>query len=346
MKRILTCALLMALTTHLMAHDFVVTQNGQKLYFNIIDKAKRTAEVTYGGSIVEQYSKPVGNIVIPEKVQHGNNVYTITSIGKKAFSNASGLTSVVIPTNVKVIDDFAFEGCKNLKNVIFPANPVKLGQGTFYLCTSIENVTFGSEWTQIDLAIFRWSNHLEEVTIPVKVNKLYNVKKLKGLKKVSVDSNNQHYKSVDGIIYSKNGEALLACPRSYGDVIKVAEGTMAIKIGALIDCCEIKEVDFPKSLNVVSFRELSRMDKLEKVTLRSEKPMTTAKIGNTEVLLFQISALDVEINVPKASQKAYKLALATADGEYMEKSAKATVPYVVKTDAMPKAKNIIGVKNL
>jgi len=345
-RKVLLIIGLFTYTTCINAHDFVVTQNGQKLYFNITDRARLTAEVTYGGSITEDSQKAVGNVEIPGKVQHEKKVYTIISIGKKAFCNSSEITSISFPSSIVSIEDFAFEGCTGLKNVVFSGNQIKFGQGTFFKCSSIENITFGSDWTQIDLAMFRWSDKIQEISIPAKVTKLYNIKKLKGLKWVTVDANNKQYQSINGIIYSKDGTALLSCPRSYNGAVKVADGTKAVKIGALVDCRYITEIDFPKSLNVISFRELSRMEKLQSLTMRAEIPITTAKKGSKEVLLFQLANLNVKIFVPKSALKAYKAVLANSEGEYMEKSEKAIVPYMVSTDTMPNVKNLVGVKNL
>ena len=92
------------------AHDFMITQNGQKIYFNITDSKKQTVEVTYGGSITDKNSaKPQGKIEIPAKVQHNQKVYSVTAIGQKAFSNATELTSIVLPSGITEINDFAFE---------------------------------------------------------------------------------------------------------------------------------------------------------------------------------------------------------------------------------------------
>lgn len=346
MKKLLISLAYLGFSIAASAHDFAVTQNGQKLYFNITDKSKQTAEVTYGGSIDSNTPKVYGNIEIPEKVQYEQKVYTITAIGKKAFCNASGLISITFPASVTQVNDFAFEGCTGLKNVVFSSLQIKFGQGTFFRCTAVEHLTFGSDWTHIDLAIFRWSDQLQEVTIPAKVTKLYNVKKLKGLKRITVDANNSQYMGIDGIVYSKDEKALLSCPRSYMGMVKVADGTEAVKIGALADCVNVTQVDLPRSMSVISFREFNRMSNLQNITLRAETPMTTARKGAADVLIFQVANPNVKIVVPKQSVKAYKTAFAKEEGEYLEKSAKATTPYQVLGTELINLKNIIGVKTL
>ena len=75
--------------------------------YNIIPKAK-VAEVTRNPN---GYS---GEIDIPAFVNHNEVTYSVTSIGSRAFSYCSGLTSVTIPNSVTSIGGFAFCGCSGL----------------------------------------------------------------------------------------------------------------------------------------------------------------------------------------------------------------------------------------
>lgn len=348
MRRIiLACCISLSASIGGYAHDFMVVQNGQQLYFNITDARKQTAEVTFGGSIIDQNGvKPQGEIVIPEKVMHANKTYTVTAVGQKAFANATGLTAVTLPKGIVAIHDFAFENCSSLSKIIFPGNQVKFGQGTFFLCRSIESVTFGSDWTQIDFEIFRWTDKISELTIPAKMDKLYNIYRLKGLKKVNIDANNTRYSSIDGIIYTKQGDVLLACPMAFEGAVKVADGTTTIKADALSACKGITSIDFPASLSRLSFRELGRLPKLESVTFRAPEPIMTAKNKDGEYFVLQTSNPKLKVNVPKSSLKAYKKAIVAKEAEYMVISPNATIPYTVKASELVNQKSFNGVKSL
>lgn len=342
--RVMALTAMMAVCGMASAHDFAVEINGQQVYFDVKNELKKTAILTYNGSIAQkQPTDYVGELNIPSIVKYKGKAYSIVGIGPKAFSGAEELTGVVMPMGVTEIGDFAFEGCTALEKIIFPGNQVKFGQGVFFRCDKIQDVSFGSDWKNVDLKMFRWSDSLTTVVIPAKMERVQNLKALKNLESVNVDVNNAKFSAVNGVLYNKNGEVLYGCPRAYKGNLKVVEGTKTITLGALIDCKDITRVDFPETLTSLSFRELNRMKQLREIIFRNEVPMMNAMIDGKEVLLLQVANADVKIIVPKSSKKVYKEALAQRTGEYI--AVGGDTPYVVTADAMPLVKNIVGVKN-
>lgn len=343
-KKTITYCLLLFACCMAQAHDFVVTLNGQKVYFSVKSKKNKTVVVTYNGSIAD--AKPTdyeGELTLPAKVKHDSIVYSVVGISAKAFSGADKLTGIILPMGVATIGDFAFEGCSSLSKVIFPGNGVKFGQGVFFKCDKIQHISLGSEWKSVDLKMFRWSDSLNVVNIPAKMERIQNMKSLKNLERISVDINNGRFSAVDGVLYNKNQETLYGCPRAYKGVLKIAEGTQTITRGALVDCTDITRVDMPESLTTMSFREFSRMASLGEIIFRSEKPVATAVDEGIKVFLLQVANPEVKIIVPKAAQKTYQNALVVQKGEYMESNG--TIPFIVNSDQLPKADNVKGVKN-
>lgn len=359
MKRISTIlwTLLLGSTFLLRAHDFAATdKGGRKFFFNVIDAKKKYVEVTYQGSITSPLpSSYIGEMTVPSNVKYKNTVYRIVGISKKAFSGATSLKGIVLPSGLLFIDDFAFEGCSGLEKIVFPGNSVRLGEGVFFRCTAVSQVTLGSDWKEINLKIFRWSKRLTSIAIPAKLTSLQNLKSLKQLQTIEVDANNPTFASIDGILYNKAKTTLLGCPRGYPGKVRIPEGTTAIRWGAFIDCLHITQVDLPASLKVLSYREFSRMKQLTQIIMRSEKPILTASNGDQKCFLLKIEGnLKVKLIVPKAVQNDYKEAICSTDGEYSEISAHtpenispeyALIPLVVKSDQMLSKGNIVGVKN-
>ena len=74
------------------------------IYYNLVSK-DNVAEVTAGDG---KYS---GSITIPSSINVNEVEYSVTSIGRSAFSYCRGLTSVTIPNSVSNIGKEAFEYC-------------------------------------------------------------------------------------------------------------------------------------------------------------------------------------------------------------------------------------------
>lgn len=326
------------------AHDFSTTVNGQRLYFDITSKTRRTVSVTYNGNIKDKNVPTLSGIIeIPARVRHDSVVYEVSGIGSKAFAYAPQLKGVVIPSGVKSIGDFAFEGCDSLQSVIFPGNPVSLGQGIFFRCSKISDVTIGSDWKSVDLTMFRWSENLTSVFIPAKIGKIQGIKKLKHLTSIAVDPNNRLFSSSNGMLYSKDGKILYACPRAYMNKVLVNEGTEKIQSGALIDCVNVTYIDFPSTLMSVSFRETSRMVNLNTIVVRAVLPINIGYINGSGKFLFRLRNPDVDIVVLSTSKDKYINMLATDAGEYSE--SEDGVPYTIDIRELPTNKNFKGVKN-
>lgn len=119
-----------------------------------------------------------------KEVHFGENVMEI-SMG--AFEDCTGLTEIVIPTNVKTIKEAAFYGCSNLKTLTiggetevshsFQECPVETlivnGQtirsrfgfvSSLGLSSPIELI-IGKDVMEIDGNVFSWDNNIESVTI-------------------------------------------------------------------------------------------------------------------------------------------------------------------------------------
>ena len=90
------------------AYDFSdVAPSGQTLYYNITSTENHTVDVapTTGVS---------GNMIIPSTVEYPSETYSVTTVGDNAFANCNGLTSMIIPNSVTLIEESAFKDCGSL----------------------------------------------------------------------------------------------------------------------------------------------------------------------------------------------------------------------------------------
>ncbi len=90
----------------------------------------------------------------------------VTSIGRDAFEDCTGLVSVVLPTTLTTIQWAAFQGCDNLSEVTIPVSVIKIGDFAFNVWGSLTDVYYaGSEeqWNAIDFSDY--NNVLFNATI-------------------------------------------------------------------------------------------------------------------------------------------------------------------------------------
>ena len=105
----------------------------------------------------------IENICIPEKIHIEGKDYTVTKIGKKAFSYCRKLTNIIIPSSVTEIEYSAFSGCSSLTNVKLPSNITCINDFTFYECTNLKIIIIPSNVTSIGYEAFEGCNNLDVV---------------------------------------------------------------------------------------------------------------------------------------------------------------------------------------
>ena len=96
----------------LFAWDYEHVQIGD-LYYNL-DATNKMAEVTSQYSSYPYWSATITTADIPMSVFYNSVTYSVTSIGKDAFYNCNGLTSVTIPNSVTTIGSYAFYNVLNI----------------------------------------------------------------------------------------------------------------------------------------------------------------------------------------------------------------------------------------
>ena len=152
-------------TTCLWAHDFEV--NG--IYYNHLDG--NNVEVTSSRYYDEKYS---GEVIIPSTITYNRTTYNVTSIGERAFSQCSSLTSVTIPNSVTSIGNYAFDGCSSLTSITIPENVTSIGNYAFSGCSSFTSITIPENVTSIGNSAFYGCSSLTSITIPENVTSIGN----------------------------------------------------------------------------------------------------------------------------------------------------------------------------
>lgn len=144
----------------------------------------------YGYVVVTGNSNVSGAITIPDT----HNGEPVVGIGRDAFLNCDGLTSITIPSSVKSIGWYAFSGCTGLTSITIPDSVTEIdwfafanctglttvtiggnceiGAGAFSGCTALTDVTIQNGITGIGWSAFKGCTNLDNITIPGTVTRV------------------------------------------------------------------------------------------------------------------------------------------------------------------------------
>lgn len=206
------------------------------------------------------------------------------------FNKSISIKNVTIENGVSSIGTNAFQSCEDIKSISLPESIVTIKGGAFQGCISLSSILIPKRTTKIHDSSGRsgdiWGTFAN----------------CESLTEIKVDDANQYYKSIDGILFSKDGTELLAYPvgkqsEKYsipGSVITVGncafDGCKNLKnviipnsvtnigSGAFQNCTELIEISIPNSITELVYQTFANCTNLEKVYL----PNSMTKIGDRD----------------------------------------------------------------
>ena len=103
----------------------------------------------------------------PSKIHTSHQV-----IGDLAFEGCSGLTSLKLPSDIRLIGRHAFEGCSGLTSITLPSGVTEIGSSALYGCSGLTSITLPSGVTWIGHSAFEGCSGLTSITLPSGVTEI------------------------------------------------------------------------------------------------------------------------------------------------------------------------------
>ena len=222
-----------------------------------IGSAKEGAGYTYFGYIfgAKKYWSNGGSV--PSSLKKVT-VTAMTSIPAYAFYRCVGLTDVIIPDGVTVIEECAFSGCHSLTNITIPGSVTSIGHEAFYN-TDLTSIVIPSGVTTVGYEAFRGCSRLASIEIPDSVTFIGE----------GAFSNTAYYKNAEnwdnGLLYISRHlvSAKWVIPGSC--IIK--DGTLTISPALFEYCDGLTSVTVPDGITSIGERMFRCCSELTSVTL-------------------------------------------------------------------------------
>lgn len=230
-------------------------------------------EVTEIGSSAFAYCSDLTSVTLPE---------TIIGIGSSAFDSCDSLTTIQIPARTGVIADDAFEDCDALESFTVAAGSTafKSVDGVLmeYDGSTIVRYPAGKTDTAYTVpegvadfysGAFDDCENLTEVALPASFGVFdSNFKYCDFLESITVAESNPSFKSVDGVLYSKDGSVLFCYPADkQGTSYAIPAGTTELAMDAFHSNMNILSVTAPDSLREIGDNAFYDCMNMQSVTL-------------------------------------------------------------------------------
>ena len=219
---------------------------------------------TIEGFAFEGCKRLTGDLIIPDSVTIiGNTAFQncsgfdgklklsnkLVTIGKFAFNESTGYTGdLIIPDSVKEIGGAAFQQCESFDGeLVLSKNLEYIGDFAFNKCSRLKNKKI-----QIPATLKKIGDDytLDGVNVGLGSHIMYNLGAHAGnFEEFEVDENNQYFKAVDGVLYTKDGKRLVIYPTcKKNETYEILEGVQILDILSIAGNITMKTLIVPDSL--------------------------------------------------------------------------------------------------
>lgn len=202
-------------------------------------------------------------IEIPDQI----NGLPVTSIGDSAFSGCQTLQEVVLPGNLKEIQEMAFYGCYGLQEIVIPNGVERLENRAFASCLHLKNVTIPESVSYIGSRVFEFTYELKEIFIPDAVTEI-------------------------------NDNAFCYCGF---ETIKIPDGVKRIGDSAFSGCPSLQSVILPDSVTIIGDSAFYGCQKLKEIIF----PDDVTEIGSYAFVNTALTEVNIPESVQMIGKNAF-----------------------------------------
>ncbi len=209
----------------------------------------------------------------------------VNTIGERAFANAIALRSLTIPTTLTYIGDYAFEKAASLHEVNFAdgdQGDIKFGNYVFSECKGLVEINLPKSVTELNLGVFDGCTNIANVFVA---------------------DDNEYYKDIDGVVYSKDGTVLMFFPKgrnTESGEYDIPEGVTTISEGAFKGMHHITKIVIDNTITYIGKNAFANSGSL--VTLEFAEGNDTAKLIIDESAFAGCGAI-TSVSLPARTQK-------------------------------------------
>ena len=177
-------------------------------------------------------------------IEFDDNSSNPLSYAHHLYLNEDELTELIIPNNIKSINNFVFTGCSGLTSVTIPAGVTAIGYSAFYSCIGLSSINIPSSVTSIGYSAF---------------GRCYN------LTSIIVESDNPNYDSrnnCNAIIEKSSNTLITGCNNTI-----IPNGVTAIGSSAFWDCSGLASITIPAGVTAIGSSAFYGCSGLSSITI-------------------------------------------------------------------------------
>lgn len=268
------------------------------------------------GSVIDFEDSVVKALCVSEWDSNGDGELTVSEA--KAVTDADITTVFLLADDIKKFNEFKyFTGLTSI-----PSN-------AFKMCTALEEITLPNSITEIAYGAFTGCSSLKTLGIPASVTTIGNgpFTNCSSLEKFTIDEENTKFTVIDGVLFTKDVNELVAYPCAKGGEyeipssvkklrvysfcgsqkvtrIRIHEGVTSIPEGAFEKCTALKSINIPASVTTIGSFAFSEDPSLEVMKVAWEEPLS---FQNPEYVFKSSYPEDVKLYVPAGSLESYSV---------------------------------------